>query len=262
MVNPLSANALRANALHLPLAPSSVDLVITSPPYFGQRQYTSDPHTMGLELDPREFLTNLVTATAEMSRVIKSSGSIWVNLGDKYASYEGNRGGKTSRLQSHYSGPQLPTGNGLTGKGFVRNKSLMGLPWRYAIKCVDELGLILREEVIWRKTNPKPESVKDRARLVHEHWFHFTINDRYYADPNVILRSVIDLSVSRSKSGHPATFPLTWPELIIEKWCPLNGVVLDPFGGSGTTMRAALSAHARPISLDISAQYTDLANNY
>lgn len=250
---------LRADALRLPLINNSVDTVITSPPYFGQRQYTSDPKTVGLEVSPVDFLDALIAATAEMSRVLKRSGSIWVNLGDKYASYEGNRGGKTSRLQSHYSGPQFPTGNGLTGGGFVRNKSLMGLPWRYAIRCMDDLGLILRAEVIWRKTNPKPESVRDRTRLVHEHWFHLTKHGRYYADPAVILPSVIDVAVRSTPTGHPATFPAAWPRLLIQKWCPDSGVVLDPFGGSGTTRTEALNLGRRAISLDISQEYSRLA---
>lgn len=115
----------------------SVDLIVTSPPYFALRSYTDGGEhydgQIGSEATPRAFLEALWTVTAECKRVLKPSGSMWVNLGDKYS------GGK----------------------------SLMGLPWRYAIGCIDNLGLILRAEVVWSKPNGLPESVTDRVRRSH-----------------------------------------------------------------------------------------------
>ena len=141
---------LQADAVALPLADDSVDLVITSPPYFALRSYRDDGEhydgQIGSEATPQEFLDALWTVTRECVRVLKPSGSLWVNLGDKYA-----------------------------------EKSLIGLPWRYAIGCIDDLGLILRAEVVWSKPNGLPESVTDRVRRSHEQWFHFTLEPRYFS---------------------------------------------------------------------------------
>ncbi|MEK9724720.1 MAG: site-specific DNA-methyltransferase, partial [Rhodospirillaceae bacterium] len=134
---------VRGDAVSLPLADESVDLIVTSPPYFALRSYTDGGEhydgQIGSEDTPAAFLEALWAVTAECKRVLKPSGSMWVNLGDKYG-----------------------------------DKSLMGLPWRYAIGCIDNLGLILRAEVVWSKPNGLPESVTDRVRRSHEQWFMFT----------------------------------------------------------------------------------------
>jgi len=166
---------IQANALALPLENDSVDLIITSPPYFGLRNYLDEDAQIGQEPHYKDFLDNLVAATAEMKRVLKESGSIWVNLGDKYANTGGhnnsNIGADAKRGPSRYAKtPEMPS------------KTLMGLPWRYALRCMDELGLILRAEVIWNKPNGMPESVRDRVRRSHEQWFHFTLAPRYFAE--------------------------------------------------------------------------------
>lgn len=154
----MSVTILRANALALPLADASVDLVVTSPPYWSLRAYQDNGETyegqIGAEPTPGEFVDNLIECTREWMRVLKPSGSIWVNLGDKMS----------SGVQSGVPG-----------------KSLIGIPWRYAIRCIDELGLILRAEVIWSKPNGLPESVTDRVRRSHEQWFHFTKEPRYFS---------------------------------------------------------------------------------
>jgi DNA modification methylase len=180
---------LRGNALTLPLADDTVDLVVTSPPYFGLRSYQDGgahyAGQIGDEATPAEFVDALVAATAEMVRVVKPSGSIFVNLGDKYSQRPG----------------QYPNGSAGAGEGLVggarsekhitarrgvaytdmQPKCLMLIPQRYAIRCVDELGLILRAEIIWSKPNGLPESVTDRVRRSHESWFHFTLSPRYYS---------------------------------------------------------------------------------
>jgi DNA modification methylase len=173
---------LRGNALTIPLADDTVDLVVTSPPYFGLRSYQDGGEhyagQIGDEATPAEFVDALVAATAELVRVVKPSGSIFVNLGDKYNAYNGGRGPGT--IQTNDIRQAAPRGNGLDVKG-VKPKSLMLIPQRYAIRCVDELGLILRAEIIWSKPNGLPESVTDRVRRSHEFWFHFTLSPRYYS---------------------------------------------------------------------------------
>lgn len=146
----MTASLVRADSIAIPLKDDSVDLIITSPPYFALRSYTDGGEhyhgQIGSEPTPQDFLEALWAVTAECKRVLKPSGSMWVNLGDK-----------------------------------MNEKCLMGLPWRYAIGCIDELDLILRAEVIWSKPNGLPESVTDRVRRSHEQWFHFTKEPRYFA---------------------------------------------------------------------------------
>ena len=175
---------VQADAVQLPVADDSVDLVVTSPPYFALRSYQDDGEhydgQIGSEATPAEFLDALWAVTAECVRVLKPSGSLWVNLGDKYANPAGS--GASGWEGSDWfgnCGKQQKAQNTL-GMG-VRQKSLMGLPWRYAIGCIDHLGLILRAEVVWSKPNGLPESVKDRVRRSHEQWFHFTLEPRYFS---------------------------------------------------------------------------------
>lgn len=168
---------LQGDALNLDLPDDSVDLVVTSPPYFGLRAYMDNGEMydgqIGAEATPAEFVDALIAATREMVRVVKPpSGSIWVNLGDKYAS--GGRGTYDLDPGRREVAASRPADG-------ARPKSLLGIPWRYAIRCIDELGLILRAEVIWSKPNGLPESVTDRVRRSHETWFHFTLNPRYYS---------------------------------------------------------------------------------
>lgn len=171
---------LRADARTLPLPSGSVDLIVTSPPYFGLRSYTDGGEhyagQIGSEATPAEFLAALLACTREWMRVLKPSGSLFVNLGDKYAGGGGfapdapsNQGKPRRNLAGRQPTPGIPA------------KSLLGLPWRYALACMDDLGLILRAEIIWAKPNGLPESVTDRVRRSHEQVFHFTRQPRYYS---------------------------------------------------------------------------------
>ena len=174
----MNAGLLRADAIALPLADDSVDIVVTSPPYFALRSYTDGGEhydgQIGSEATPAEFLAALWAVTAECKRVLKPSGSMFVNLGDKYS------GGKGGYLVEGGAYDSAPPNRGKSVDGF-RPKTLLGLPWRYAIGCIDDLDLILRAEVVWSKPNGLPESVTDRVRRSHEQWFHFTKSPRYYS---------------------------------------------------------------------------------
>lgn len=181
----MSATIIRGDARHLPLPDESVDLIVTSPPYWMLRDYQDGDASMagqiGSESTPWGYLGSLWECTAEWVRVLKPTGSIFINLGDKYA----------NRTRGAWRG----SSDGLTWRGdspsYVRpkdlpEKSLIGLPWRYAIGCIDQLGLILRSEIIWDKPTPLPESVTDRVCRSHEQWFHFTRQQRYFADLDAI----------------------------------------------------------------------------
>jgi DNA modification methylase len=182
----VTAAVIRGDARHLPLPDASVDLIVTSPPYFGLRDY-GYAGQIGSEGTPTEWLEALWACTAEWVRVLKPEGSLFVNLGDKYAGSDANS--KPHTGQAMINGPHGSSKDRIAGRLVHdrhrvtpgRPKTLLGLPWRYAIGCMDRLGLILRAEVIWAKPNGLPESVTDRVRRSHEQVFHFTRSPRYYA---------------------------------------------------------------------------------
>jgi DNA modification methylase len=196
----VAAVVLRGDARNLPFPDESVDLIVTSPPYFGLRSYQDGGEhyggQIGAEQTPAEYVAALLDCTREWVRVLKPEGSLWVNLGDKYATadHPNNLGGASSLNAADDTRAQRDQANRRVERkqyGGVRQKSLTGLPWRYALGCVDDLGLILRAEVIWSKPNGLPESVKDRVRRSHETWFHLVKSPRYFAAVDEI-REVTD----------------------------------------------------------------------
>jgi DNA modification methylase len=196
-----SAQIIQADARQLPLADDSVDLICTSPPYFALRAYQDAGETyagqLGSEPTPAEFVDALIEVTAECVRVLKPSGSLWVNLGDKYAGpLSGDRGQGTGRGVGNARWDRIPG---------VKSKSLIGIPWRYAIRCIDDLGLILRAEVIWSKPNGLPESVTDRVRRSHEQWFHFTVQPRYFSAVDEIREQYAPGTAARYAAGYNST---------------------------------------------------------
>jgi DNA modification methylase len=182
---------LQGDARALPLPDSSVDLIVTSPPYFGLRDYGT-PGQLGAEPTPAEFIAALIECTREMVRVLKPSGSIFVNLGDKYAQKtERSRNGAGARKTTQPGGLQSGAYQGetvqLAGRDYgVPQKSLTLLPERYRIAAVDELGLIARAVIVWSKPNGLPESVTDRVRRSHEDWVHLTRSPKYFASVDEI----------------------------------------------------------------------------
>jgi DNA modification methylase len=178
----VTAVILRGDAACLPLPDASVDLIVTSPPYFAMRSYSDGGEhyagQIGSEETPREYVAALTGCTREWMRVLKPEGSIFVNLGDKYNNQGGRNGHTALPGVGRFAGnqPVRRIDAGTTGQ-----KSLLGIPWRYALGCIDDLGLILRAEIIWDKPNGLPESVTDRVRRSHEQVFHFTKLPRYFA---------------------------------------------------------------------------------
>jgi DNA modification methylase len=179
----MSAHVLRGDARRIPLRDNSVDLIVTSPPYFGLRSYGAGEGEIGAEGHWREWLVALVEATAEMARVLKPEGSMFIDLGDKYASSGGHADdGGTSTLggRLHVRAPNSASTSSRRGWADIPAKSLMLLPERYRIACVDQLGLICRAVIVWSKPNGLPESVQDRVRRSHEDWVHLVRGPRYY----------------------------------------------------------------------------------
>lgn len=306
-----SALLAKGDAKSLPVSDGSVDLVVTSPPYFGVRSYRdSGGHVggqIGGEATAQEYIDALLAVTAECVRVLKPSGSIFVNLGDKMVA--DNRGSNASARRPGKHAPAGPAG--FVGREMARQKSLLGLPWRFAIGCIDQLGLILRAEIIWSKVNGLPEgSVRDRVQRQHEQWFHFTVEPRYFSNidevrvphaawtakayeyekagynrksnedrvdgggfakaPTLNPLGKVPGSVWQINSDplkvpahlnveHFAPFPQEFPRRMILGWSPPDGVVLDPFSGSGTTVMVARALGRHGIGLDLSDDYLRLA---
>jgi DNA modification methylase len=200
----MSWEVLNVDSRDLPLADDSVDLIVTSPPYWGLRSYRDDGEhydgQVGSEDSPQQFVDELVgMIDTEWRRVLKPVGSLWLNLGDKYANAgtrQGNTGigGEASAEKRHDYQP-LPEGS-------ARTKSLMGLPWRVALALIDR-GWILRAEVIWSKPNGLPESVTDRVRRSHEQWFHFTLEPRYFSAVDEIREPYAPATLKRYESDTP-----------------------------------------------------------
>ena len=204
----MSVAILRSDARSLPLPDSCADLIVTSPPYWALRSYSDNGEhydgQIGSEETPGEWLASLVECTREWARVLKPSGSIFVNLGDKYAN-DAKWGGRSNAKQADSDqGSPGYRQRVVTG---VAPKSLIGLPWRYALACMDELGLTLRRDIVWHKVNPLPESVDDRCATRHEYLFHFVRQPRYYAavdeirEPNAGITGGQDRRAFESGNG-------------------------------------------------------------
>lgn len=186
---------------------NSIDLIVTSPPYFGQRVYfdnKGNPITeaVGSEAAPGEYLDALDRFMEEAWRVIKPTGSVFVNLGDKYA---GSGGHNNDRIQGTKYDAETPTRDGPTHYVKVsetRRKSLLGLPWRFALRQMDA-GWILRQEIIWSKSNGMPESATDRTKRFHEQWFHLVKEENYFSSIDALRQPIKPQSVERDKQGYP-----------------------------------------------------------
>lgn len=255
-----------------------VDCVITSPPYYRQRDYHGRAEQVGQESSPQEYVARLVAIFGECRRVMKSTGTLWLVIGDKFD-----------------------------------NGRLLGLPWRVALALADD-GWTLRADCIWHKPNAMPSSVKNRPTVDHEYIFFFTRSPDYYynadaiREPHVTFsegsrmrggrnhfgkrggtpeagknggsnnlhdgrwdqafhplgrnkRTVWSIPLSKYRDAHFAVFPESLVETCIQAGCPSDGVVLDPFSGSGTTAVVARRLGRKFVGIDCSPDYCEMARN-
>ena len=190
----MTALVVRGDARALPLPDGSVDLIVTSPPFYALRSYQDGGEhyegQIGSEATPAEYIDALVDCTREWMRVLKPTGSLFVNLGDKYGRPGGGADVNPRTLPGAGKGTTRRVRTASDGGG--RDKCLMLLPERYRIACVDQLGLIARAEIVWSKPNGLPESVTDRVRRSHEQWFHFVIRPHYYSAVDEIREPASD----------------------------------------------------------------------
>tara|TARA_R100000951_G_scaffold88040_1_gene76042 strand:- start:38 stop:1021 length:984 start_codon:yes stop_codon:yes gene_type:complete len=217
---------------------------------------------LGLEETPEEFVENLVKVFREVKRVLRDDGTVWLNLGDSYSS----GGRSTTTNQSLRGDKDYGVTRPKPSKG-IKPKDLIGIPWRVALALQAD-GWYLRQDIIWHKPNPMPESVQDRCTKSHEYIFLLSKNEKYYFDNEAIKedaesekknkRSVWTVSTKPFKGAHFATFPPDLIEPCILAGCPKDGVVLDPFMGSGTTGMVAQELGRKWIGCELNSEYINL----
>ena len=241
----------------------TVQCVVTSPPYWGLRDYGID-NQLGLEETPEEYVDKMVEVFRQIKRVLKHDGTVWLNLGDSY----------------------------------VNGKQLTGIPWRVAFALQSD-GWYLRQDIIWHKPNPMPESVTDRCTKSHEYIFLLTKSAQYFYDADAIReqtitqdnsnrdrditrlnntpgrtrmgglktnnyekrnkRSVWKITIQPYKEAHFAVFPEKLPEICIKAGTKKGDTVLDPFFGSGTTGWVAQRLGRKWIGIELNEEYIKIA---
>ena len=262
----------------LKMPDESVDLIVTSPPYFQQRNYEKSPDQVGREKEPSEYVSRIVEIFEQAHRVLKSTGSLWLVIGDKY-----------------------------------QNGQQLGMPWRVALAMIDA-GWVLRSDIIWQKPNAMPSSVKTRPTTDHEYVFFFTKSNDYFYDVDAIRephvtfsdgskmkggrnhffkrgstpesgknggdsnlhdarwdqafhpkgrnkRTVWSIPLSKYREAHFAVFPEKLVEICVRAGCPKDGVVLDPFCGSGTSLVVANRLQRKYVGIDCVREYCKLAKH-
>lgn len=293
----------------------SVNCCVTSPPYWGLRDY-GESDQLGLEETPEEYVANMVKVFSEVKRVLTKDGTLWLNLGDSYA---GSGKGRNPDGSVHVSaliakqGSSAGTIMGNVHSGLVpeglKPKDLVGIPWRVAFALQAD-GWYLRQDIIWHKPNPMPESVTDRCTKSHEYIFLLSKSSKYYYDHEAVKekcseaniedfkrrktlnnkgkgkgtydearpdlcrgrdaympddfmrnkRSVWTVNTRPYPEAHFATYPTKLIRPCIKAGCPKGGVVLDPFGGSGTTAEVANELHRDAILCELNPEYCKLIN--
>ena len=240
-------------------------MCVTSPPYYGLRNYGSEDCQIGLEESPEEYIQNLVEVFREVRNLLTEDGTLWLNIGDSYYNYRPGKGQGLVKQTVSANKQDLPDkcarrGNKLEG---LKEKDLIGIPWMLAFALRAD-GWYLRQDIIWNKPNPMPESVRDRCTKSHEYVFLLSKNQNYYFDVDAIKeptrrkRSVWNVQTKPYRGSHFAVYP---PELI--EPCILAGseegdIVLDPFMGSGTTAMVAKSLGRHYMGCELHEDYGNL----
>lgn len=287
------------------LPDQSVHCCVTSPPYFGLRDYGVEGQ-IGLEQTPEEYVAKMVEVFREVRRVLRDDGTLWLNIGDSYA--RGFGGGSPGEKAATNVGAYQGRKRGKVPDG-LKGKDLIGIPWMLAFALRAD-GWYLRQEIIWHKPNPMPESVKDRCTKAHEQIFLLSKSPRYYLDSEAMKedavggqtgkaasfkregskreqtipgqaygthrperedvayngekrnrRSVWSVATRPYKGAHFATFPPALIEPCILAGCPVDGVVLDPFGGSGTTAGVAVAHGRNAVICELNPEYAAMVDS-
>jgi len=252
----------------------SIQCCVTSPPYFGLRDYGVTGQ-IGLESTVEAYVEELVAVFADVRDTLTDDGTLWLNLGDSYARAGGwadNSGldgvarGTSGRARTNMTGAGNASQKLVAG---LKSKDLIGMPWRVAFALQAD-GWYLRSDIIWSKPNPMPEGVTDRPTKAHEYVFLLSKSARYYYDAAAITevaneggvknaRSVWHIPTKPYSGAHFATMPLALADRCVRAGSSVGSTVLDPFAGSGTTLLAAVDTGRNAIGIDLNAEYALLA---
>jgi DNA modification methylase len=275
-----------------------VQTCVTSPPYFGLRDYGVDGQ-IGLEQTVGEYVANMVDVFRHVWHILEDDGTVWLNLGDSYYNYRPGKGQALNKQTVSNTNQDLPTtcarrGNKQEG---LKEKDLIGIPWRVAF-ALQDFGWTLRQDIIWHKPNPMPESVRDRCTKAHEYIFLLSKSPKYYFDSLAMKeqgvipagtkgakgskerqnqigvnarppeykiydgmrnkRSVWTVNTKPYKGAHFATFPKELIEPCILAGSKEGDIVFDPFMGSGTTAQVALQHNRQYLGCELNKEYEKL----
>lgn len=242
---------------------NSVQCAVTSPPYWGVRDYGVD-NQIGAEPDLTAYIKSLVDVFREVRRVLTPDGVFWLNIGNTYSS-----GGRKWRDTDEKNKGRAMSYRPPTPEG-LKKKDLIGVAWLLALECQRD-GWYLRNDIIWYKPNCQPESVKDRLTVAHEYLFLFSKSERYYFDQDTIKqqttngnglknrRTVWSINTEPCPEAHFAVFPKALIRPCILAGSRTDDVVLDPFYGAGTTGVVAKELGRRCIGLELNREYIDIA---
>ena len=272
-------------------------MCVTSPPYYGLRDYGGEEKQIGQEQTPEEYIQTLVEVFRSVRDVLTDDGTLWVNIGDSYYNYRPGKGQSYPKQSVSKTKQDLPQecnkrANKLEG---LKEKDLIGIPWMLAFALRAD-GWYLRQDIIWHKPNPMPESVRDRCTKSHEYIFLFSKNKKYYYDNEAIKepardwgtrdrskgkyhnagsglsphtglsksyatknkRSVWSVTNKPYKGAHFAVYPPDLIEPCIKAGSEEGDIVLDPFMGSGTTALVAKSLQRHYIGCELHEEYGKL----
>jgi len=243
------------------LQPNSIDLVITSPPYFGCRKYSDNEEEFGKEENPKTYIKNIVKVIHKLRKPLKETGSVYLNVGDIYFGTKGYSrctGDYVRKASSQYENHNIVKEDGK----YLQHKQRLMLPERIAIALQDK-GWVLRNNIIWEKPNPMPSFSKDRRIPVYENIFHFVKNKKYFFDYDRAKelghhRDVIRCSIE-PYGNHIATFPEKLIVPFVETTSRAGDVVLDPFFGSGTVGKVAKDLNRKFVGIELNYEYCLLA---
>lgn len=237
-----------------------VNLIITSPPYFGCRVYGNE--TLGREENPLEYVEHIIKITTKLKRILHPNGSFYLNIGDVYFGSKGfsrNAGTWERKTDGHYKSHKIVKQDGK----YLQHKQLLMLPERIAIGMQNE-GWVLRNKIIWEKPNPIPSHSPDRRYPVYETIFHFVKSKKYFFDLKIAKelknhRDVFKCGIEPFKEHH-ATFPINLITPLILTTSKENDIIFDPFMGAGTTAVASIQNNRRFIGFEINEQFCKEAN--
>ena len=277
--------------------PKSAQMCVTSPPYYGLRDYGGEDQQIGLEQTPEDYVQQLVNTFRLVRDVLKDDGILWLNIGDSYYNYRSD--GNYPKQSVSKTKQDLPDKTPVRGNKFknLKSKDLIGIPWMLAFALRND-GWYLRQDIIWHKPNPMPESVKDRCTKSHEYIFLLSKSKNYYYDNEAIKepaqdwgtrdrskgkyhnkgtglaphsgleksyptknkRSVWSVTNKPYKGSHFATFPRDLIVPCIKAGSKKGDVILDPFMGSGTTAMVSKELGRFYLGCELHEDYGNLIN--